>query len=220
MQEDLRWASHWVPTHPQDTGPCVVGPVSAAASQERMSHRTMKRCTHTLLLRFLTQWRSSRPSPPPTCPFREVFIAELRTLFPLHLALHSSWRRNTRNLSLTCPERGLEQRWACRGGRWSATSAPPWAPPTSSSPRAALGRTGWAPRSLGKARGCEHTCPPPQLPDSIKKKKKSKFWKAKKTQITQSAGKINILKMWLIADEEENPEFRVSNSQFLVSNTF
>ena len=96
MQEDLRWASHWVPTHPQDTGPCVVGPVSAAASQERMSHRTMKHCTHTLLLRFLTQWRSSRPSPPPTCPFREVFIAELRTLFPLHLALHSFAKQSIR----------------------------------------------------------------------------------------------------------------------------
>lgn len=192
MQEDLRWASHWVPTHPQDTGPRVVGPVSAAASQERMSHRTLKPCTHTLLLRFLTQWRSSRPSPPPTCPFRsEVFIAELRTLFPLHLALHSSWRRNTRNLSLTCPERGLEQRWACRGGRWSATSAPPWAPPTSSSPRAALGRTGWAPRSLGKARGCKHTRPPPQLPDSIKKKKKKRasFEKLRKHKSPRVQGK-------------------------------
>ena len=45
MQESLRRASHRVPTHPQDTGPCVVWPVSATASQGRMSHGTMNHCT-------------------------------------------------------------------------------------------------------------------------------------------------------------------------------
>lgn len=95
----------------------------------------------------------------------EVLTAEPRTLSPPHSAPHSNQSEKKHKVFfLTCPERGLEQRWACRGGRWSATSAPPWAPPTSSSPGAALGRTGWAPRSLGEARGREHTHPPPPPP--------------------------------------------------------
>lgn len=61
---------------------------------------------------------------------------------------------------LTCPERGLEQRWACRGGRWSATSAPPSALPSSSFPRGGLGPTGWAPQSLGRQESMNHTSLP------------------------------------------------------------
>lgn len=105
-----------------------------------------------------------------SCPFRcETLIAAPRTSFPLtwHFA-QTNQGRNTTRFVLTCPERGLEQRWACLGGRSSATSAPTWGPPASSSPGAALGHTDWAPRSLRKARGCETHPPSSAATDSVK----------------------------------------------------
>lgn len=213
MQEDLRWASHWVPTHSGHRPSrgrasercCVTGKNEPQDTEALHSHSPPSQVLDPVK-------GSSRPSPP-TCPFRsEVFIAELRTLFPLHLALHSSWRRNTRNLSLTCPERGLEQRWACRGGRWSFTSAPPWAPQPAALQEPHLVVQAELHEAWGKQEAVSIPALPPQLPDSIKKKK-SKFWKAKKTQITQSAGEINILKMWLIADEK-----KILNSEWVTHN--
>lgn len=89
----------------------------------------------------------------------ENLITASRTWLPLTLLSPKDQRWNAKYLFLTCPERGPEQRWACRGGRLSATSAPPLIPPSSSFPRAGLGPTGWAPQSLGKQEPMKHTSP-------------------------------------------------------------
>lgn len=158
----------------QNTGPTMAATLG-------MSHRTLNPCTHSLLFGFLTQWRSSWHWNPLNCPFRcEILIAAPRALFPLTQPFIQV-KEETQCIFLTCPERGLERRWACRGGQWNATSAPPLAPPSSSSPRAALGRTGWAPRSLGKARSCETHPPSSSAPCSSRNRRASfqKLWKHK-----------------------------------------
>lgn len=126
----------------------MIWPINATPPQVRMSHPTLNPRTLALLLQFLMWGRSSWHYHLLNCPFRcEILIVAART--------HTRQRRNTMHFFLTCPERGLEQRWACPGGQWSATWGPPLAPPSSSSPGGALGHRGWAPQSLGKARGHE-----------------------------------------------------------------
>lgn len=209
MQEDLRWASHWVPTHLR-TQARVVGPVSAAKvimKEWATGHWSL---ALTLSFRFLTQWRSSLIFSS-YLPFQEWgFHCRTQDPVPTSLGTSPSWRRNTRNLSLTCPERGLEQRWACRGGRWSLHQ-----PHHEHLQPAALQEPHLvAQAELHEAWGKQEAVlypPPPQLPDSIKKKRAS-FEKLRKHKSPRVQGKSH-LKMWLIVDEK-----KILNSEWVTHN--
>lgn len=180
------------------------------AATLRMSHRTLNLCTHSLLFWFLTQWRRSWHYNPLKCPSRwEILIAAPGR----HASLKGEKKHSA--FFLTCPEQGLEQRWACQGGRWSATSAPPLAPPSSSSPRAALGRTGWAPQSLGKARGCE-THPPSSAAPCLSRNRRATFQKLWKHKYKDLYFK-DVVKCW---PKKESFELKVCDSQFSVLNPF